>query len=227
MKAEGQPLSIAAVIEATGGTLITGDRAIIFTGVSTDSRSIKQGELFVALRGVNFDGHRFCGAAIEQGGGGAIVEQEIAPPAGTAVPLIQVQDTLKALGDLANWWRKRHPIPLIAIVGSTGKTTTKEMAAGILKTRYRVMKNEGNFNNLIGLPLSLLQMNSQHDVAILEMGMNRKGEIRRLTEIAEPNTGHLDQYRACPFGRGRIHRRGHGGQGRARRRDGYAGAAYL
>ena len=184
-------MSVAAVIEATGGTVIHGDRAAIFAGVSTDSRSIKQGELFFALRGINFDGHRFCDAAIERGGGGAIVEHEIAAPAGTAVPLIKVPDSLTALGDLANWWRKRHSIPLIAIVGSTGKTTTKEMAAGILETRYRVMKNEGNFNNLIGLPLSLLQINSRHDVAILEMGMNRKGEIRRLTEIAEPNTGIL------------------------------------
>jgi len=191
MSTEEQQLSVAAVIEATGGTVIHGDRAVVFAGVSTDSRSIKQGELFVALRGVNFDGHRFCDAAIEQGGGGAIVDKEIAPPAGTGVPLIKVPDSLKALGDVANWWRKRHPVPLIAIVGSTGKTTTKEMAAGILETRYRVMKNEGNFNNLIGLPLSLLQMNSRHEVAILEMGMNRKGEIRRLTEIAEPNTGIL------------------------------------
>jgi UDP-N-acetylmuramoyl-tripeptide--D-alanyl-D-alanine ligase len=191
MSAEEQPLSVAGVIEATQGTLIKGDRAVVFTGVSTDSRSIKRGELFIALRGVNFDGHRFCAAAIERGAAGAIVEQEIAPPAGASVPLIKVQDTLQALGDLANWWRKRHPIPLIAIVGSTGKTTTKEMAAGILKTRYRVMKNEGNFNNLIGLPLSLMQIDPRHEVAILEMGMNRKGEIRRLTRIAEPDTGIL------------------------------------
>jgi UDP-N-acetylmuramoyl-tripeptide--D-alanyl-D-alanine ligase len=119
------------------------------------------------------------------------VEQEVASPANKAIPIIIVKDTLHALGDLANWWRKRHPIPLIAIVGSTGKTTTKEMAAGIMGRMYRVMKNEGNFNNLIGLPLSLLKMNAQDQIAVLEMGMNCKGEIRRLTQIAEPDLGIL------------------------------------
>jgi UDP-N-acetylmuramoyl-tripeptide--D-alanyl-D-alanine ligase len=119
------------------------------------------------------------------------VEREVQRPADKAIPLIKVADTLRALGDLANWWRKRHPIPLIAVVGSNGKTTTKEMTAGILERRYKVMKNSGNLNNLIGLPLSLLKMNSRDRMAVLEMGMNRKGEILRLTQIAEPDRGIL------------------------------------
>jgi UDP-N-acetylmuramoyl-tripeptide--D-alanyl-D-alanine ligase len=191
MIAEEKQLSIATVIEATGGTLVQGDRHASFVGVSTDSRSLKPGELFFALKGINFDGHRFFSEAIQRGGRGAVVEQEVASPANKAIPIIIVKDTLHALGDLANWWRKRHPIPLIAIVGSTGKTTTKEMAAGIMGRMYRVMKNEGNFNNLIGLPLSLLKMNAQDQIAVLEMGMNCKGEIRRLTQIAEPDLGIL------------------------------------
>jgi UDP-N-acetylmuramoyl-tripeptide--D-alanyl-D-alanine ligase len=190
MKEEDQ-LSVAMVLEATKGVLMQGDAGTSFAGVSTDSRSIEAGELFFALRGEHFDGHRFLAKAIQQGGKGAVVEQEVDPPANHAVALIRVADTLQALGDLAHLWRERHPIPLVAVVGSNGKTTTKEMAAAVLRKRYKVMKNTGNLNNLIGLPLSLLQINSTDGVAILEMGMNRKGEILRLTQIAAPDLGIL------------------------------------
>jgi UDP-N-acetylmuramoyl-tripeptide--D-alanyl-D-alanine ligase len=190
MKEEEQ-LSMSMVLEATKGVLMQGDAGTSFVGVSTDSRSIKPGALFFALRGEHFDGHRFLATAIEHGGKGAVVDQEVDPPADHAVALIRVADTLQALGDLAHLWRERHPIPLVAVVGSNGKTTTKEMAAAILEKRYTVMKNTGNLNNLIGLPLSLLQINSTVGVAILEMGMNRKGEILRLTQIAAPDLGIL------------------------------------
>jgi UDP-N-acetylmuramoyl-tripeptide--D-alanyl-D-alanine ligase len=190
MKEEDQ-LSVETVLAATQGVLMQGDAGTSFTGVSTDSRSIKAGELFFALRGEHFDGHRFFAEAIERGGTGVVVEHEIDAPTGRAIALIRVADTLQALGDLANCWRKKHPIPLVAVVGSNGKTTTKEMAAVILGKKYKVMKNTGNLNNLIGLPLSLLQMNSTDGVAILEMGMNRSGEILRLTRIAEPDLGIL------------------------------------
>jgi UDP-N-acetylmuramoyl-tripeptide--D-alanyl-D-alanine ligase len=191
MSAEEEQMSAAMVVEATGGVLIQGDPQTSFAGVSTDSRSIKQGELFFALRGEHFDGHRFLSEAIQRGARGGVIEQEVEPTADTTVVIIKVRDTLHALGDLAHGWRKRHPIPLVAVVGSNGKTTTKEMVAGILGRRYTVMKNTGNLNNLIGLPLSLLQMAPQDRVAILEMGMNRKGEILRLTRIAEPDLGIL------------------------------------
>jgi len=190
MKEEDR-LSVAMVLEATTGVLQQGDAGTSFTGVSTDSRAIKAGELFVALRGEHFDGHRFLAKAIQGGGKGAVVDREIDAPADQAIALIRVADTLQALGDLAHLWRKRHPIPLVAVVGSNGKTTTKEMAAAILEKKYKVMKNAGNLNNLIGLPLSLLQMNATDGAAILEMGMNRTGEILRLTQIAEPDVGIL------------------------------------
>jgi len=190
-EAEEDQLSVETVLAVTKGVLMQGNAGTSFTGVSTDSRSIKAGELFFALRGEHFDGHRFLAEAIERGGTGAVVDQEVDSPADRAVALMRVADTLQALGDLAHHWRKRHPIPVVAVVGSNGKTTTKEMAAAILGKKYKVMKNAGNLNNLIGLPLSLLQMNSTDGAAILEMGMNRRGEILRLTEIAEPDLGIL------------------------------------
>jgi len=191
MSAEAEQVSAATVVEATGGVLIQGDPYTPFAGVSTDSRTLRPGELFVALRGEHFDGHRFLPEAIQRGARGGVIEQETGHTVDTTVVIIKVRDTLQALGDLAQWWRKRHPIPLVAVVGSNGKTTTKEMAAEILGRKYTVMKNTGNLNNLIGLPLSLLQMSPQDRVAILEMGMNRKGEILRLTQIAAPDRGIL------------------------------------
>jgi UDP-N-acetylmuramoyl-tripeptide--D-alanyl-D-alanine ligase len=190
MKEEDQ-LSAEMVLAATKGVLMQGDRATSFAGVSTDSRTIRPGELFCALRGENFDGHRFFAEALDRGARGAVVAHEVDASADPAVVLIKVTDTLQALGDLALHWRRRHPIPLVAVVGSNGKTTTKEMIAAILGKKYKVMKNAGNLNNLIGLPLSLLTINSTYGVAILEMGMNRKGEILRLTEIADPDVGIL------------------------------------
>lgn len=191
MNAEEERVSAAMVVEDTGGVLIQGDSQTPFAGISTDSRSLRPGELFFALRGEHFDGHRFLSEAIQRGARGGVIEEEVELTADTTVVIIKVRDTLQALGDLAHGWRKRHPIPLVAVVGSNGKTTTKEMVAGILGRRYTVMKNTGNLNNLIGLPLSLLQMGPKDRVAILEMGMNRKGEILRLTQIAEPDLGIL------------------------------------
>jgi len=189
MSAQQDVLSVEMVVEATGGILVQGDAQASFSGVSTDSRSIRTGELFFALHGDKFDGHRFITEAVEKGGRGVVVKEEIRCITDEAISMIQVPDTLRALGDLANLWRKRHPIPLVAIVGSNGKTTTKEMVAAIIGKRYTVLKNPGNFNNLIGLPLTLLKMNTQDQVVVLEMGMNCKGEIGRLAHIAEPDLG--------------------------------------
>ena len=191
MTSEEEQLSIETVLEATRGSLAQGDPRTPVTGVSTDSRSIKPGELFFALRGDRFDGHHFVAEALQRGGRGAVVDQKAQGIADKTIAVVQVADTLQALGDLANLWRRRHPIPLIAIVGSNGKTTTKEMVAGIMERKETVLKNPGNLNNLIGLPLSLLKMNAKDQVAVLEMGMNRTGEILRLTQIAEPDVGIL------------------------------------
>jgi UDP-N-acetylmuramoyl-tripeptide--D-alanyl-D-alanine ligase len=189
MTAEEEQLSIETVLKATGGALVQGDSQTSFAGVSTDSRSIRPGELFFALRGERFDGHQFIGEALKRGGRGAVVDGEGQWIADPTIAIIEVADTLQALGDLAHLWRKRHPIPLVAVVGSNGKTTTKEMVAGILGQKDEVLKNPGNLNNLIGLPLSLLKMNAKDRMAVLEMGMNRTGEILRLTQIAEPDLG--------------------------------------
>lgn len=191
MSAGKDMLSVEAIVEATGGALLQGDPQTSFIGASTDSRTIREGELFFALHGERFNGHQFIADAVARGGRGVVVEEYIQRIPDAAIPVIKVEDALQALGDVARFWRKQHPIPLVAVVGSNGKTTTKEMVARIVGKRYTVLKNPGNFNNLIGLPLSLLKMGPQDQVAVVEMGMNRRGEIRRLTYIAEPDLGIL------------------------------------
>jgi UDP-N-acetylmuramoyl-tripeptide--D-alanyl-D-alanine ligase len=161
-------------------------------GVGTDSRTIQPGNLFIALQGPHFDGHDFLPQVWERGAAGAVVsrrDQGQIPPADRII--IQVEDTLQALGDLAHRWRTLFHIPLIGLSGSNGKTTTKEMIASILETRGPVLKNPGNLNNRIGLPLTLLTLGPVHRSAVLEMGMNQPGEIRRLAEIAVPAIGLL------------------------------------
>jgi UDP-N-acetylmuramoyl-tripeptide--D-alanyl-D-alanine ligase len=172
------------------GRLVQGDLSSPALGVSTDSRTIQPGNLFVALSGPHFDGRTFLSQAFERGAGGAVVS---GPSSWDSTParkiIIEVQDTLRALGDLAQLWRKRFSVPVIGLTGSNGKTTTKEMLAGILEPSGPALKNEGNLNNLIGLPLTLLGLGPEHRMAVLEMGMNRSGEIRRLSAIAGPTVG--------------------------------------
>lgn len=163
-----------------------------FRGVSTDSRQLAAGELFVALRGENFDGHAFVAQARERGAAAALVAEdrvdELARLSGGDWPLIAVADPRLALGALAAAWREKFTLPLIAVTGSNGKTTTKEMIASILKAAFgdRVLATRGNLNNDIGLPLTLLRLGEEHRAAIVEMGMNHPGEIACLTRIARP-----------------------------------------
>jgi UDP-N-acetylmuramoyl-tripeptide--D-alanyl-D-alanine ligase len=183
-------MTIDEALQATGGSLIRGAAEKIFQGVSTDSRTLQEGNLFVCLRGENFDGHRFLSAAAtaagfviqKDAGEGIIAAQE-------QRPVIVVADTLSALGDIARCWRKKFNVPVIAVTGSSGKTTTKEMTAQILGDGQNVLKTEGNFNNRVGLPLTLLRLTGRHDVAVVEMGTNLPGEIECLTRIAEPDIG--------------------------------------
>lgn len=177
-------LSIDEVLEATGGRLMNGSGNIV-TGVSTDSRTLMPGDLFFALRGEKHDGHDHVGGVFSRGASGVVVDRDV-PLLGTT---LRVADTLQALGDLAHAWRRRFRIPVVAITGSNGKTTTKDMTAALLAARYRVLKTHGNFNNLIGLPLTIFRMQEGDGVAVLEMGMNRPGEIDRLARIAEPRIG--------------------------------------
>jgi UDP-N-acetylmuramoyl-tripeptide--D-alanyl-D-alanine ligase len=178
--------TLSQVLLATGGRFFSGRTEAGFRRVCTDSRAVEPGDLFVALRGENFDGHAYLGQAVEKGAAGLVVDTP--PEQMVLVPVVLVADTLRALGDLAAYRRSLMPdLQVVGITGSCGKTTVKEMIAAILAREYNVLKTQGNFNNLIGLPLSLLPVEFHHDFAVMEMGMNQPGEIARLTEIADPD----------------------------------------
>ena len=185
--------TVGHVLTATGGRLLAGEPRGAVEGVSTDSRTIRAGQLFVALRGPRFDGHDFIAQAMAPGkdaAGALVVPSRFhgSVPPGRIV--IGVEDTLLALQALARAHRAGLPaVSLAAITGSNGKTTTKEMAAGILARRFTVLKNEGNLNNTIGVPLTLLRMTPQHQAAVVEMGISEPGELRRLCEMAGPTMG--------------------------------------
>ncbi|MBN1614101.1 MAG: UDP-N-acetylmuramoyl-tripeptide--D-alanyl-D-alanine ligase [Deltaproteobacteria bacterium] len=193
MNAQLHPsLSVREVLDATGGTLIRGEAQRIFLGVSTDTRTVASGNLFIPLKGERFDGHDFLEAAISAGAGGVLVQAEAA--AGLSlerkdVTIVAVADTLQALGALAHSWRMRFDIPVAAVTGSSGKTTTKEMAAAILGLRKSVLVTKGNLNNQVGLPLTLFGLDEDHEAVVVEMGTNLRGEIERLTRIAYPDVG--------------------------------------
>lgn len=185
--------SIDEVLKATGGTLLQGKGNASFQGISTDSRTITAGELFIALRGPHFDGHHFAQEALKKKAGGVVIEEDkvgdIRWNGYKSKVVIVVKDTLRALGDLARERRKKYQTPLVGLTGSNGKTTTKDMISACLETTFPILKTERNLNNLIGLPLTLLRLTEKERVVVLEMGMNVPGEIRRLTEIAEPDIG--------------------------------------
>ncbi len=158
----------------------------MLTSVGSDSRSISNGQLFVALKGENFDGHDYAATAIKQGAAAVLVSSTLLG----AEPAIVVEDTYEALGKLASYWRSKFDIPIVAITGSNGKTTVKEMLASILRVACSqpnaVLATAGNLNNHIGLPMTLLQLRTQHRYAVIEMGMNHLGEIDYLTRVAKP-----------------------------------------
>jgi UDP-N-acetylmuramoyl-tripeptide--D-alanyl-D-alanine ligase len=180
------PFSAADVARIGGGRVVVGDEGRHLPSVSIDSRAIRPGDLFVAIRGERFDGHDFAQAAIAGGAAGVVVTDASAVEATGGAVVIEVADTLRALQELAREVRRRSGARVIAITGSAGKTTTKEATAALLEARYDTLKNQGNLNNHIGLPLSLLALQRGADVAVMELGMNHAGEIRRLVEIAEP-----------------------------------------
>ncbi|MGF1934725.1 MAG: UDP-N-acetylmuramoyl-tripeptide--D-alanyl-D-alanine ligase [Nostoc sp. ChiQUE02] len=156
------------------------------SGIQTDSRSLKPGEVFVALRGDKFDGHEFVPTAIAKGALAAIVDFEYENP---GFPILQVKDTLQAYQKIGRWWRDRFNIPVIGVTGSVGKTTTKELIAAVLATKGRVHKTYGNYNNEIGVPKTLLELGAENDYAVIEMAMRGRGQIAELTQIARPTIG--------------------------------------
>lgn len=186
---------VRELLEATKGSLIKGNPNTPFSGISIDSRTIKKGELFIALKGKNFDGYDFIGEAIKKGAAGVLQARGSRLQANgrrqaTGKPfVIQVADTTRALGDIAAYQRRRFDIPLVAVTGSNGKSTVKELIAFLLSFKYKVLKSEKNWNNCIGLSLSLLKLTPQHQVAVVEMGTNHFGELRRLGEIGQPTIG--------------------------------------
>lgn len=182
-------LSAGFVADAVQGRL-SGNRARVFANVSTDSRALTDAQictntLFVALVGPTFDGHAFVGELVQKRIGGLLVAHPVSAPDGSAI--IRVDDTLVALQRLAQAVRRASGTRVVAITGSAGKTTTKEMTAALLAAKYRVFRNQGNLNNHIGLPLSLLELRHGAEVAVVELGMNHAGEIRTLVGIAEPD----------------------------------------
>ncbi len=170
----------------TDSTLPESGRGVQIEGVSTDSRNLQPGELFVPLRGERFDGHDYMIQAVRNGAAACLSEEVIV---GLSVPVLLVKNSLRALGDIAGAARLRLKGPLIAVTGSAGKTTTKEMLAQVLSRTGAGLKTAGNFNNLIGLPLTLFGLKEEHSWAVLEMGTSALGEIERLTEIAAPDIG--------------------------------------
>jgi UDP-N-acetylmuramoyl-tripeptide--D-alanyl-D-alanine ligase len=166
-------------------------------GISTDTRTVEPGQLFLALRGESFDGHLFVEQAIAEGAIAAIVDH----PLDLDVPQVLVSNTLRAYQTLGQWWRDQFTIPVIAITGSVGKTTTKELLAAALGTAGSVLKTEANFNNEIGVPKTLLSLNPDHDFAVIEMGMRARGEIAELTRIARPDIAIITNVGTAHIGR--------------------------
>ena len=184
-------MSLAMAASATGGTLSGPDRE--FSGVSTDTRTLAEGALFIALRGDNFDGHRFIQAAMERGAAGVLSDQ----PAEHGVSTVRVSDTLQGLQQLAAHWRARFDIPVVGITGSNGKTTVKEMTGAILSRAGNTLVSRGNLNNHIGVPLSLLTLAPEHQYAVFEMGMNHAGELDVLTRLARPSVALINNAAAA------------------------------
>ena len=180
------PCTVREICAAVGGTLLQGEGSALITGVTTDSRAVSAGQLFIPLTGERFDGHAYIGSALSSGAAGCLT----ARTPETLLPgklYVRVANTRLALKALAAWYRSRFTLPVVQITGSAGKTTTKEMVAAVLSRRYDTLKTQANFNNDIGTPLTLLGLAPQHQAAVIETGMNHFGEIRYLGEMVRPD----------------------------------------
>ena len=183
-----EALTLRQLLEAVNGTLLGGfnDLDAVVDEVSTDSRKIEPGCLFIPLAGERFDGHSFINSALETGAAGCLTARERE----SYLPgkfYIKVRSTQRALWELARDYKKLFPLPFVAITGSVGTTTTKDMAAAVLGAKFCVHKTEGNFNNDIGVPLTLLKLEKKHQVCVVEMGMDHAGEIDYLARLVEPD----------------------------------------
>lgn len=190
MRAETGLFTAYEAAQACGGSVIYGDPGTSFSGVSTDSRDMKENDLFVPLQGPSHDGHDFLLPALEAGARGSLIHRDIHRELLqqlTNFVLIQVKDTLRSLSDLASAHRTLYPIPLIAVTGSSGKTTVKEMIATVLRRSHRPLVSQANFNNMIGLPMTVLNLGPDHTAAVVEAGINTVGEMEHLARAASPD----------------------------------------
>ncbi|MGD9677910.1 MAG: UDP-N-acetylmuramoyl-tripeptide--D-alanyl-D-alanine ligase [Vulcanibacillus sp.] len=179
-------LNIQEITKCISGELINTSKDLIISGVSTDSRKIKKGDLYIPLKGERYDGHSFVLQAIEAGAIATLWQEDI-PLNDLTIPTILVPDTLEAMQNMASWYRQLVNPIVIGVTGSNGKTTTKDLITATLVNKYRVHKTKGNLNNHIGVPLTLLNMSEDTDVAVIEMGMSNLGEIEKLSLIANPD----------------------------------------
>jgi UDP-N-acetylmuramoyl-tripeptide--D-alanyl-D-alanine ligase len=194
LKGENMLFTADEVLKVTGGSLWLGEVDAVFEGLSIDSREIKEGDLFFPLRGAKEDGHSYILGALQRGARGSLLEsaqkgqfsQGIFPPGKC---IIIVKDSQQSLQKLASYHRNKFEIPFIAVTGSSGKTTTKDFIASVLSSKYKTLKTEGNFNNHLGLPLTLLCLRKGHEAAVLELGMSGRGEIAFLTMLSRPSIG--------------------------------------
>ncbi len=186
--------TIKEILTATDGELVAGKALVRFEKISIDSRNITKKDLFVAVKGQNHDGHRFIEDVIKKGVKGIVIDRQKFTRAmkdliANDVFCILVKDTVRALGALAAFHRKRFSVPIVCITGSNGKTTTKEMTALVLGQKFKTLKTLGNLNNEFGVPLTIFRMNHSHGAAVIELGMNHPGEIKRLSQICGPDLG--------------------------------------
>ena len=182
--------SLKEIVRATGGALVTKSRGTRIKGISIDSRTVKKGELFIAIKGPYFDGHDFIKEVVKKSAAAIVISREDVGR-GVHIPVILVTDTTTALGDIALFHRSRFRIPVVAITGSAGKTTTKDLVAAVLQRKYKVHKNVANHNNFIGVPLTLFGLNQSHEILVIELGTSFPGEINRLAEITRPTVAIL------------------------------------
>jgi UDP-N-acetylmuramoyl-tripeptide--D-alanyl-D-alanine ligase len=180
-------VELSEVLEATGGRLLRGPAQVAFSQLYVDSREVQAGGLFVALKGEELDGHAYIGQAIERGAAGVLCERD--PGGDSSAVVIEVPDTRRALFDMTANRLRRQPVPIVAVTGSAGKTTTKDLIAHVLGRRLRVRKSEGNLNTYTGIPMTIFQMSPGDRVLVVEYGMSRAGEIAELTSIGPPNIG--------------------------------------
>lgn len=192
-------LTLEEILRATGGVPAPGLDNTRVTGISTDTRSLTPGALYVPLKGARFDGHDFLEDAVARGASLALISRDVPVPSGLGV--IRVQDTLASYGDLARFWREKHRFTVVAITGSSGKTSTKEMVAALLAQFMPVGKTHANYNNEIGLPRTLLETAPETRACVLEMGMRGPGEIAYLTSVARPDVGILTNIGTAHIGR--------------------------